>query len=213
LKVALVHDWLTGARGGEYVLEVLCEIFPDADLFTLVHIPGTVPGVIEQRTIKTSFIQKLPWVRKRYRQYLPLFPLAIEGFDLSGYDLVVSSSHCVAKGVLSSPDTVHVSYIYTPMRYVWDRFGDYFGPARAGRVKRSIVRVFAHYLRSWDAASSARVDSFIAISRYVAERVRKYYGRESSVLYPPVDCSRFELSTEGPDDYYLIVSASPRTRG
>ncbi len=207
MKVALVHDWLTGTRGGEAVLEVLCEIFPQADLFSLIHIQGSVPKIIEERIIKTSFIQKLPSLRKHYRQYLPLFPKAVEGFDLAGYDLVVSSSHCVAKGVWSNPGTVHISYIYTPMRYVWDRFDDYFGPRRAGRLKRSVIRVFAHYLRSWDVSSSRRVDSFIAISRYVAGRVRKYYNRDSVVLYPPVDCSRFELSCQAPEDYYLIVSA------
>lgn len=207
MRVALVHDWLTGMRGGESVLEVICEIFPSADLYTLVHVPGSVSKTIEDRRLVTSFVQGLPLSRSRYRSYLPLFPLAAESFDLSGYDLVVSSSHCVAKGVITPPDTPHISYIHTPMRYVWDRFGDYFG--RTGGLARLPISVFSHYLRSWDAASASRVDAYVANSRFVAARVRKYLGRTSRVIYPPVDCSRFNLTTvpaRGPD-YYLVVSA------
>jgi glycosyltransferase involved in cell wall biosynthesis len=207
VKVALVHDWLTGMRGGERVLEVFCEIFPDADIFTLLHTPGSVSRTIEGRRIKTSFIQRLPLARTRYRAYLPLFPMAVEGLDLRGYDLVLSSSHCVAKGVIPPPDAAHISYIFTPMRYVWDKFHDYFGPSRYGGVKGAALRAAAHYLRGWDVASSARTDHFIAISRHVARRVRKYYRREASVVYPPVDCARFSVSTGPAGDYYLMVSA------
>ncbi len=203
-KVALIHDWLTGMRGGEKVLEVFCEIFPEADLFTLLHIPGSVSKTIESRAIKTSFIQKLPFARRRYRNMLPLFPLAIEGFDLNGYDLVLSSSHCVAKGVIPPPGALHISYIHTPMRYVWDMRHDYFG-GRGGLSGR-LIALFSHYLRMWDVTSSARVDRFIANSAHVARRVEKYYRRPAHVIHPPVECSRFGLSRER-GDFYLIVSA------
>jgi glycosyltransferase involved in cell wall biosynthesis len=206
MKVALIHDWLTGMRGGEKVLEAFCEIFPDADLYTLLYIPGTVSGVIAGRTIKTSFIQRLPMVERHYRSYLPLFPLAIKGFDLNGYDLVVSSSHCVAKGVVTPPDVLHVSYVHTPMRYIWDKYDEYFGPGRASWFTRQAAAVVARSLRKWDAATSSRVDHFIANSKYVAERIKRYYARDSTVIYPPVDCSRFTPGT-GTGDGYLIVSA------
>lgn len=204
MKVALIHDWLTGMRGGEKVLEVFCEIFPEADLFTLLHIPGSVSSTIESRAIKTSFIQRLPLVRGRYRNMLPLFPLAIEGFDLSGYDLVLSSSHCAAKGVIPPPGALHVSYIHTPMRYVWDMRYDYFG-GKGGATGR-LIALFSHYLRMWDVTSSARVDSFIANSAHVARRVEKYYRRPAHVIHPPVECSMFRLDRDG-GDFYLIVSA------
>lgn len=206
MKVALIHDWLTGMRGGEKVLEVFCEIFPEADLYTLIHIPGSVSKVIENRNIKTSFIQRLPMVKKRYRAYLPLFPMAIERFNLNGYDLILSSSHCVAKGVIPSPKTLHISYIHTPMRYVWDMYYDYFGN-KEGKLSGKVIAAFAHYLRMWDASSSSRVDHYIANSRHVAKRVEKFYRRDSAVINPPVDCGRFSLLDSKGDDYYLIVSA------
>lgn len=203
MKVALVHDWLTGMRGGEKVLEVFCELFPEADLYTLLHIPGSVSAGIEKRRIRTSFVQKLPLARKRYRMMLPLFPMAIEGFDLSGYDLVLSSSHCVAKGVIPPPGALHISYLHTPMRYVWDMYYEYFGTKG---FKGKAIGAFAHYLRIWDVSSSCRVDHYIANSAHVAKRIKKYYRRDSAVIHPPVDCSRFSVGT-GPEDYYLIVSA------
>lgn len=216
MKVAIIHDWLTGMRGGEKCLEVLCELFPDADLYTLLHIPGSVSRVIENRNIKTSFIQKIPGVEKHYRSFLPLFPLAIEGFDLNGYDLILSSSHCVAKGVIPPPSAVHICYIYTPMRYVWDLYEDYFNKERTGWFFRKAIRIFAHYLRMWDVTSSHRVDYFVAISHHVAKRVEKYYRRNAEVIYPPVDCDKFALSEIPPSPpflkggeggFYLIVSA------
>ncbi len=194
-------------RGGERVLEAFCEVFDEADIFTLLHIPGSTSPVIEKHRITTSFIQRLPLAKKHYRLYLPLFPLAVERFDLSGYDLVISLSHCVAKGVITSPDTVHISYIFTPMRYIWDRFFDYFNQKDSSRLKLAAYSVAAHYLRLWDTASVNRVDSFFAISDYVGRRVEKYYGRDAEVIYPPVDCKRFSVSENGPEDYYLIVSA------
>jgi len=204
VKVALVHDWLTGMRGGEKVLEVFCEIFPQADIFTLLYVPGSVSDIIADRKIKTSFIQKLPAAKKRYRTMLPLFPMAVESLNLHGYDLVVSSSHCVAKGVMTAPKTLHISYIHTPMRYIWDMYHEYFGEKRG--LKGKAISIFAHYLRMWDASTSGRVDYFISNSRHVARRVEKYYGRPSTVICPPVECGRFRI-LPSPKDYYLIVSA------
>lgn len=205
MKVAIVHDWLTGMRGGEKVLEAFCEIFPQADLYTLIHIKGSVSKVIEDRTIKTSFIQNMPFAPTRYRSYLPLFPSAIERFRLTGYDLVISSSHCVAKGVIPPPGSLHVCYIHTPMRYVWDMYDDYFGDRKG--VSAKLISLVSHYLRVWDASSSARVDYFVANSAHVARRVEKFYRREASVIHPPVDCKKFFLSDKPAEDYYLIVSA------
>lgn len=205
LKIALIHDWLTGMRGGEKCLEALCEIFPEADIFTLLWKRGSVSRRIEAMKINTSFIQKLPFLGK-YRHYLPLFPTAIELFDLSDYDLVISVSHCVAKGVITRPDTLHICYCLTPMRYVWDMYHSYFGEVRGGRIYKSLIPIFANYLRMWDVGSSIRVEYFIAISTYIANRILKYYGRQADVVYPPVDCSLFKPS-ERVDDYYLMVTA------
>ena len=169
VRVALVHDWLTGMRGGERCLEVFAELFPAADLFTLLHVPGSVAPAIERRRITTSFIQRLPAAATRYRQYLPLFPAAIARFDLRGYDLVLSSSHCVAKGVRVGPDALHVSYCYTPMRYVWDLYDDYFGPrSGSGPLVRTAMPAVAAALRRWDRRTSAGVHHFVAISEHVA---------------------------------------------
>ncbi len=206
MKVAIIHDWLTGMRGGEKCLEVFCELFPDADLYTLIHTNGSTTKIIEDRNIKTSFIQKIPGVEKHYRSFLPLFPLAIEGFDLKGYDLILSSSHCVAKGIIPPPNAIHISYVHTPMRYVWDSYHHYFGKGRVNWFSGKVISIFAHYLRMWDATSSNRVDYFIANSNHVAKRIEKYYRRKSDVIYPPVDCDKFSLS-EKAEDFYLIVSA------
>lgn len=206
MRIALIHDWLTGMRGGEKVLEVFCGLFPEADLFTLLHVKGSVSGIIEDRNIKTSFIQKLPFAEKRYRHYLPLFPAAIEQFDFREYDLILSSSHAVAKGAIPAPDSVHISYIFTPMRYVWDMYHDYFGKGRTGILTRAVMPLFANYLRLWDAGSSNRCDSFIAISKHVADRIKRYYNRDADVIYPPVDIKRFSIS-DNLSDYFLIVSA------
>src|SRR5215468_5295706 len=149
MKVALVHDWLTGMRGGERCLEVFCELFPDADLYTLLHVPGSVAPLIERRRIVTSFIHRLPDAPLAYRRYLPLFPLAVSRFDLRGYDLVLSSSHAVAKGVSTPPGALHVCYCFTPMRYVWDLYDEYFG-ASAGPVTRALMPPVAAALRRWD---------------------------------------------------------------
>lgn len=208
MQVAIIHDWLTGMRGGEKVLEVFCEIFPEADIFTLIHIHGSVSLIIEGMRIRTSFLQRMPLAKRRYRSFLPLFPLAVEGFDLSNYDVVLSSSHCVAKGVLTPPSAVHVCYCHTPMRYVWDQYNTYFGGNNKGLAARLLMPVIANYLRMWDVTSSNRVDYFIANSHHVANRIKKYYKRSADVIHAPVDCSFFtpsERHREG--DYYLLVSA------
>lgn len=201
MKVAIVHDWLTGMRGGERCLEVFCEIFPQATLYTLVYIPGSVSSLIEQMPIKTSFIQTLPFGKRSYRNYLPLFPMAIERFNLKGYDLILSCSHCVAKGIISPPNTLHISYVLTPMRYAWDMYGEYFGENR-----NRIIPFFIHYLRMWDVTSSLRVDHFLCISEYVANRIKKFYRREAEVIYPPVSINRFRLQDKK-EDFFLIVSS------
>lgn len=204
MNVALVHDWLTGMRGGEKCLEVFCELFPEADLFTLLHVPGSVSSTIERHRIQTSLVQRLPRSARWYRYYLPLMPLAIERFDLTPYDLVLSSSHCVAKGVITRPDALHVAYMHAPMRYVWDLWPQYFPPRRL--ASRSALPLALHYLRMWDVTSAQRVDRFVANSRFVASRIRKYYRRPATVIYPPVDTEYFVPG--GPaEDYYLMVTA------
>lgn len=206
LRVALVHDWLTGMRGGEKVLEVLCEIFPKAPLYTLLHLPGSVSSVIEDRPIHTSFVQRLPGSETQYRRYLPIFPWAIESLDLSEYDLVVSTSHCVAKGAIVRPGALHISYCFTPMRYVWDQFDDYFGKDRAGIVTRAAMSVAAPWLRAWDRRTADRVHLFISDCRNIQERIRRIFGRESDIVFPPVDVGRFTLGAEE-RSFYLVVSA------
>src|SRR5262249_38087409 len=205
MNVALVHDWLTGMRGGERCLEVFCELFPDADLYTLLHVRGSVAPLIERRRIVTSFIQRLPDAARGYRRYLPLFPLAVSRFDLRGYDLVLSSSHAVAKSVPVPLHAWHVCYCFTPMRYVWDLYDEYFVRG-ASLPTRLLMPPLAAALRRWDRRTAAGVRQFIAISRFVADRIRRAYGRSADVIYPPVDVSRFRIE-ERTEDYYLVVSA------
>ncbi len=206
LRVALVHDWLTGMRGGEKVLEVLCELFPDATLFTLLHNKGAMSPTIEQMEVRTSFVQRLPFREGQYRKYLPLFPRAIESFDFSGYDLIISTSHCVAKGAKPAGSALHICYCHTPMRYVWDQYQEYFGKGRADVVTRSAMSLIAPSLRNWDVKSSARVHFFVANSGYVAKRIERYYSRAADVIHPPVDASLFRIQ-ERRLDYYLMVTA------
>ena len=205
-KVALIHDWLTGMRGGERCLESFCELFPRADIFTLLHIPGRVSKTIEERRIRTSVIQTLPCAATCYRYYLPLFPWAVEQFTLDGYDLILSSSHCVAKGIKPPPNALHIAYVYTPMRYIWDMQDTYVASSRMGPAARLMLRALAGPLRRWDVAVNERVDHFVAISHYVADRIRRHYGREATVIYPPVETARFHIA-EQTDDYYLAAGA------
>lgn len=210
-NVAIVHDWLTGLRGGEKVLEVCCELYDDAAIYSLFRIPGTTGATIESRRIETSFVQVLPSLKRNYRWYLPLFPWGIESLELPRVDVVISSSHCVAKGVLPPPGAVHICYCHTPMRYIWDRFTDYFGSNLRSRL---VFGPIAAALRRWDIESASRVDHFIANSSYVAQRIERYYSRKAAaIIHPPVDVEQFTPATsdagsrERRDPYYLIVSA------
>lgn len=203
MKVALVHDWLNGMRGGEKILEVLAEIFPEAHIFTLLYEPEKISPVINRLKIATSFIQKMPWAKKYYRYYLPLFPFAVERFDLTGYDLVISTSHCVAKGVKVPEGVLHICYCFTPMRYVWDFSKEYF----AGSKGYFLIKPFLWYLKIWDKRTSERPDYFLSISETVSYRIKKYYNRESKVIYPPVDTDFFIPMDKNEAGYYLIVSA------
>jgi len=194
-------------RGGEKVLVSLARLFPGAPIFTLLHVPGSVAPDLEAREIHTSFVQRLPGSRLHYRHYLPLFPAAARSLDLSGFDLVVSSSHCAAKGVRVPPGAVHVCYCHTPMRYVWDRYDDYFGPGRASLPVRAAMAVIAPWLQRWDVATAPGVGHFVANSHWVAARIRRHYGRDATVIPPPVDDVFFTPGDEPPGDYDLVVSA------
>jgi len=207
LRVALVHDWLTGMRGGEKCLEVLCEMFPRADLFTLVHERGSVSAAIENRRVTESWIARIPMGRRAYRWFVPLYPLAVESFDLSGYDLIVSTSHCAAKGAVTRADALHVCYCFTPVRYFWDLYGEYFGPGRSGPLARAAAPFLAHRFRIWDRVSADRVDLFVADSEHVQDRIAKHYRRAAPVIYPPVDTAFF---TPASDDVGGAVSSSAR---
>ena len=208
MRVALVHDWLTGMRGGEKVLEVLCELHPDADIHTLFHRPGSVSGTIERHRIVTSLVQWLPMATQHYRRYLPLFPFVIEQFDLDRYDLVISSSHCVAKAAVAPGRAPHLCYCFSPMRYAWDQFDAYFGAERVGgAANRWFYRPVLARMARWDAATAARVDRFVAISRHVAGRIRRYYNREAAIVYPPVDTVFYHPAAVPPESHFLIVSA------
>ncbi len=212
MKIALVHDWLTGMRGGEKVLEVFCELFPHAHLYTLLHNKGSVSYTIESMDIRTSFVQSLPLIKNKYRYYLPIFPKAIERFNFTGYDLVLSSSHCVAKGVITGSDTLHVCYCFTPMRYIWDLYDQYFDKKRSNIVTRWAVSLVLDYLRKWDVASSKRVDKFIAISKYIADRIKRNYGRESDIIFPPVDSAYFKPTPSNGDFYLMVSPLAPNKR-
>jgi glycosyltransferase involved in cell wall biosynthesis len=206
MEVCLVHDWLTGMRGGERVLEVLCELYPEAPLYTLIWNKGTVSSVIEERDIHTSALQHAPFAAKHYRWYLPFFPLFVGMLDLSPYDLVISTSHCVAKGVRLRERALHVSYIHAPMRYAWDKYFDYFLNDGGLGGPRGVRNMLLNRLRRWDYSTSRRVDYFIANSNNIARKVRSFYDRDAEVIPPPVDCSRFTPGGEA-GGFYLYVGA------
>ncbi len=203
-RVAVVHDWLTGMRGGEKCLEVVLELFPRADLYTLFHFEGSVSRTIERHRIFTSRLQRLPGLGRWYRYGLPSFPRAIQSFDLSGYDLIISLSHCVAKGAGAGSGVPHICYCFTPMRYLWDQSGAYFNRARYSGPALWLIERMLERLRRWD--RETHPDRYIAISKFVAERIRRAYGRPSEIIYPPVDLERFRLSDEV-EGYFLVVSA------
>lgn len=209
MKIALVHDWLTGMRGGEKVVAELLRLFPDADIFTLVWKRGSVTPEIESRVREVSFLDRMPRAATDYRYYLPLFPAAVRRFDLRGYDLILSSSHAVAKGVRVPPGAVHVSYVHTPMRYLWETSADYFQFGRGRRWKRSAMSLLAPYLRRFDRRTAGSVHFFLANSENVRRRIRRIYGREATVIPPPVDTGFFTppQSQAAAGDYYLVVSS------
>lgn len=195
-------------RGGEAVLEAILDMYPEADLFTLVLDRAKLSPALARRKIRTSFLQRLPGASRYYRHLLPLMPLAVSSLDLSAYDLVISSSHCVAKGARAAPGTKHLSYVHAPMRYIWDRYAEYFGPGRAKWWVRVAARLARPFLRAWDRRVSQpdRVDRIVANSRFIAERVREHYGRDASVVYPFADPERFRRA-RAPEDFYLMVGA------
>lgn len=209
MKVVLLHDWLTGFRGGERVLEVFCQMFPDAPIYTLIHKEGSVGDVIESHTINTSFLSGIPGISQHYRKFLPLFPTAAGRLILPKCDLVLSSSHCVIKGVVKPAGSVHVSYLHSPMRYLYDQYDSYFGPD-APAYQRVGMSFFRKYLTNWDLASNANVDVMIANSGFVQERIKTYYGNDSQVIHPFVELADFRPLYEAPlakGDYYAMVTA------
>jgi glycosyltransferase involved in cell wall biosynthesis len=211
LRVALIHHWLVRMRGGEKVLESLCRLFPQADIYTLVFDPKEIPDSIKRHPITTSWIQKLPWAIKYYSQYLPLFPIAIEQFDLSAYDLVLSSDAAVGKGVITRPETCHICYCHTPLRYGWSAHHTYL-QAIQNPWKRSLAAFLMSHLRTWDAVASGRVDYFVANSQTVSRRIQKYYRRDSAVIYPPVATSSVQTSSRLADYYLAVGQLAPYKR-
>jgi glycosyltransferase involved in cell wall biosynthesis len=206
LKIAIIHDFLTQRGGGEKVLEVLHDMFPNAPVYTSVYNARSMPANYQSWDIRTSFIQKLIPIPVLYRAALLFYPMAFESFDLSEYDLVISSSSSFAKGVVTLPDTVHVCYTHTPMRYAWQTSG-YVKSEKMSRVTRFLLAPGLHYLRNWDVTAASRVDYYIANSSVVAQRIRKYYRRECHIIYPPVETARFTpQKREGKSGYYIMVS-------
>jgi glycosyltransferase involved in cell wall biosynthesis len=204
-RVAVVHDWLTGMRGGEAVLEAILDALPEAELFTLFHFKGAMSAKIESRVIHTSSLQALATRTSGYRHLLPLFPRAVRAFDLSEFDLIVSSSHCVAKGV-NARGKPHLSYCHTPMRYIWDRFDDYF--PRSKPLRRAAAMSVAPWLRRWDVQTASGVTKFVANSQFVRERIRRYYHRDAEVVHPFVDGAFLDAPlSDHRDDYHVVVSA------
>jgi glycosyltransferase involved in cell wall biosynthesis len=207
MKVALTHDWLNGMRGGEKVLEVFCDLYPEADLYTLFYEPDRVSPKIRALDPVASVLQRFPFARRRYRYYLPLFPWAIGRFDMTIYDVVISSSHCAAKGVRTHDSQVHICYCHAPMRYIWDQFEVYFGGRRRWRLSSILMRRWVERLRQWDVDTAQRVNAFIANSATVAKRIERYYNREATVVHPPIDTKKFQPRGGKPGDYFLVVSA------
>lgn len=208
MRVAIVHEWLEHYAGSERVLEQLLIMYPQAALFAIVDfMPGAERVMLGGRRVQTTFIQNLPLARKYFRYYLGLMPIAIEQLDLSGFDLVISSNHAVAKGVITGPDQVHVCYVHSPMRYAWDMQAAYLRQGRMeGGARGLYARWLLHRLRNWDVRSAAGVDAFVANSSYIARRIMKVYRREATVVYPPVDIARFDGPEQPRDDAYVVIS-------
>lgn len=204
-KIAIVHEWLVIPGGSERIINIFCQLFPNADIFSLVYNENTIGNYLNGRKVNTSFIQKLPLGIKKYQAYLPLMPIAIEQFDLSKYDLVISSSSCVAKGVITGANTLHICYCHTPMRYAWDMYNVYLDQNNIKGIKKALVTIIMNYLRMWDRLSADRVDHFIANSNTVKNRIAKHYKKDATVIYPPVNTDFYNISDEQ-EDYFLVVS-------
>jgi len=207
MKIAIVHDWLITYSGAERVLEEILKLYPDADLYSLLgFIPPDQRDFIQNKPVKTSFLQNIPFARKKYRSFLPLMPLAIEQFDMSEYDLVISSNHAVAKGVITGPNQLHICMCYSPIRYAWDLTHHYLQEANLTRgLKSWIAKYILHRIRMWDCRTANGVDDFIAISDYIASRIKKTYRRDSTVIFPPVDTDGYSLYSEK-EEFYLMAS-------
>jgi len=207
MKIAIVHDWFVTYGGAERVIEQMLKLYPDADLFALCDfLPEKDRGCINHKKVTTSFIQKLPFAKKKYRSYLPFMPLAIEQLDLSGYDLIISSTHAVAKGVITGPDQLHVAYVNSPVRYAYDLMHQYLSESNLTRGPKSwLARIILHYIRMWDAKTVNGVDNLIGNSNFIARRLLKVYRRKADVIYPPVDVKKYKM-TDQKDNYYVTAS-------
>lgn len=204
MRVAIIHYWLVGMRGGEKVLEALCDIFPTADIYTHVCDLGAISDKIKRHKIQTTFIGGLPYAKRMYKRYLPLMPMALEQIDLGAYDLVISSESGPAKGIIPTSPALHLCYCHSPMRYIWNMYNRYYDSS--GLMTRMMMPPMAHYLRTWDVATANRVDDFVANSTTVAQRIKSYYRREATVINPPVDTTAFRpVASSDVEDYYLMV--------
>lgn len=206
-KIAIVHEWFAAYAGSEKVVEQLLHIYPNADLYAIVDfMPEGKRQFIQNKPVKTTFIQNLPFAKTHFRHYLPLMPLAIEQFDLSSYDLILSSSHAVSKGILTHPQQLHISYVHTPIRYAWDLYHQYLNETNLNRgFLGGIVKLLMHYIRLWDFRTANGVDVFVANSKYIGRRIKKVYNKDAAVIYPPVDVEAFQLGTER-QNFYLTAS-------
>jgi len=204
LKVAIVHDWLVTYGGAERVVETMCEIFPQADIYTLIYDEEKMGHIFSKEKVKTTFIQKFPKATKLYTKMLPLMPRAFEELDLEDYDMVLSSSSCCAKGVITSPSTIHIAYIHSPMRYAWDLYYDYRN--KSGYFTKLFMSLFMPSIRQWDVISSTRIDKVLANSNYISKRIKKYWGRDSEVVYPPIEVERLEANGKKAENFYVAFS-------
>lgn len=212
LKVAIVHDWLVQNKGAEKVTEALCEMYPNADVFTLLYKKG-VSEIIDGRKIYTSKLQKWPFWKKYFRYFLHLMPKEIERFNFDEYDLVISNSWCVAKGIVTSPHTCHISYVETPMRYLWDLYPYYVGSrSEIRRIKKFLINIFLQYLRLWDQSSTTRPDFIISNSKFIQKRVKKFWNRDSDVINPPVDLGKFKISDKRKEYFLMVTTFEPNKR-
>lgn len=206
LKVAIVHDFLLVQRGAENCIDIFCEMFPQADIYTIFGDKAKVSKIIASHKWHQSFLSKFPFVKKYYRYTYPLWPMAVESYDLRGYDLVISSSHVASKGVITSVNTLNICYLHTPMRYAWDQTFDYFNPKNFSLWKRIVIPIFLNYLRIWDVTSTNRIDKIVANSKFIAKRVKKYYRREAdNYIYPPVDLKYADYSQKK-EEYFTAIS-------